>query len=36
LPIGIFVRWKVLWHSMRRFCNVFCRIWRLVHFIGCV
>jgi len=23
LPIGIFVRWKVLQHSMHRFCNRF-------------
>jgi hypothetical protein len=37
LSTGIFIRWKVLQHSMRRFCNEFLqKIWRLVHFAGCV
>jgi hypothetical protein len=26
LPIGIFVHWKILRHSMHKFCNRFCRI----------
>jgi len=37
LPTNIFVPWKILQHSMRRFCNGFLqKIWRLVHFAECV
>jgi hypothetical protein len=36
LPIGIFVRWRYSDTSCAGFATNLCKIWRFIHFVGCV